>query len=137
MASALLTPSTGAVSLPYANASDFGAMEVTEDSARESVAAYGAAVYDPFRSSGTPHQTVQCTGFARANANNTQPFGALGGLVAAGGGAATFTLNTNTTITGNYIIGNVKLTHARLRAAVPLTWQMDNSGDPTITWPTA
>jgi hypothetical protein len=139
MAAAMLSPQNGAVAMPatQASASDFGSMEVTEEQQGESVAAYGAAVYDPWRFSGTPHQMISCAGFAKAHAANTQPFGALGGLSDPDGAAATFTLDTGVTIGGSYGIQSVRLSHARLRAAVPLSWTMHNTADPTLTWPTS
>jgi hypothetical protein len=139
MASALLTPSLGAVAAPatFGSASDFGSIEMSEEQFGESVAAYGAAVYDPWRFSGTPHSQVNTTGFARAHASNTQPFGALGGMTSAGGAAATFTLDTGVTVAGTYGYRSVRLTHARLRAAVALQHEMHSTGDPTVTWPTS
>jgi hypothetical protein len=139
MAASLLTPSNGAVAAPatFASASDFGAFEISEEQAGESVAAYGAALYDPWRFSGTPHSTIACNGFAKAHAANTQPFGATGGLTSAGGAAATLTADTGVTYAGTMGIQNVRLSHARLRAAVPLSWTLHNTADPTITWPTS
>jgi hypothetical protein len=102
------------------------------------VAAYGAAVYDPWRFSGTPHSTIQSTGFAKAHASNTQPFAATGGMTSAGGAAATFTSrHRRVTYAGNFGYQSVELGHARLRAAVTLNWSMHNTGDVTVTWPTS
>lgn len=139
MASALLIPSNGAVVTPatFATASDFGSFDVSEEQQGESVAAYGAAVYDPWRFSGTPHQQVTCAGFVRAHAANTQPFGATGGLTSATGAAATFTADTGVTLAGTYGIQNFRMSHARLRAAVVGSWTLHNAGDVTTTWPTS
>lgn len=137
MAAALLVPSLGSVANPatFASASDFGSFSISEEQGGESVCAYGAAVYDAWRASGTPHSTINCAGFAKAHAANTQPFAATGGLTSATGAAATYTLDTGVTYAGTFIITNVTLAHARLRAAVPLTWTQHGAGDSTVTWP--
>src|SRR4051812_3814021 len=96
MAASLLTPSLGAIAAPatFGSASDFGSMTVEETQANESACAYGAAVYDNYRGSGTPHSKITSTGFAKAHASNTQAFGVLGGMTSASGAAATFTFDT-------------------------------------------
>lgn len=127
----------GAVVLPVGNASDFMSFGLEETQGVESMAAYGAAVYEPYRGSGTPHQVVSVAGFAKQNAASTPPgFGSASGLASPGGGAATFTIGTGNTIAGNYVFSSLSIAHSRIRAAVPLTWQMHTSGDPTNTWPT-
>lgn len=136
MAAASLVPANGAVAAPFSSASDFISMDVTEEQAGESVAAYGAAVYDPWRFSATPHSVINAAGFAKAHTTNTPPFGSAGGLVSNAGAAATFTFDTGVTYAGNYGVQSVKLMHSRVRAAVPLTWTMHNTGDVTVTWAT-
>ena len=118
---------------------DFVSFDVNESQATESVASYGAAVYDPHRGSGTPHQQVTVGAFAAYGATGTKAgFGdATAGTASAGGGAATYTIATGVTLTGNYCMANIKLSHSRIRAAVPLTFTMENSGDITTTWPIA
>lgn len=124
----------GAVTLPYGAASDFNSFQITENQAVESVAAYGAAVYDPYRGSGTPHMSIDAAAFAKITAASTAPgFGT--GTASAGGGSATFTAGTSTTIAGACVISQIQLSHSRIRAAVPLTYTMHNSGDMTTTWP--
>lgn len=142
MAVSLLTPVAGAVALttvggtattPAAIVADFGSFDVTETQATESVAAYGAAVYDPHRGSGTPHQKISVGAFTKGHAANTSPFGVL----TAAGGTATFTIDTGFTLGGTYVVSQVRLQHARIKAAIPLTFDMDNSGDITTTWATS
>lgn len=136
MPASQLRPANGAVTIPGSIVADFGSMEIAEAQAVESVAAYGAAVYDPYRASGTPHSAVTVAGFVKAYASTTQVLGASGGLSDPDGGTGTFTLDTNVSVSGAYVIESVRIMHARLRAAVPATWSMHNSADPTITWQT-
>lgn len=124
----------GAVVLPNGSASDFNSFQITETQAVESVAAYGGALYDPFRGSGTPHMTADVSAFAKIGASNTAPgFGV--GTASPGGGSATFTAGVSTTLAGAVVIEKIQLSHSRVRAAVPLTFTMHNSGDVTTTWP--
>lgn len=136
MALGFPNPKNGAVAIAPSTASDFASYDYSESQAVESVAAYGAAVYDPFRASATPHASVSVAGFAKTGAVGVPPgFGATG--FTAAGGAATFTVDTGVTLTGNFVVSNIRLSHARLRAAVPLSYQLENAGDVTVTWPTA
>lgn len=138
MAMAFPAGKDGAVVLPLNTASDFVAFDVDESQAVESVAAYGAAVYDPYRGSGTPHQMVNVAGFAKYGAAGTVPgFGHASVMASAGGGASTFTVGTGVTLAGSYVFANLRLAHSRIRAAVPLTYTMHNSGEITTTWPVA
>ncbi len=137
MAAAQLAPQNGAVAFPGSLVADYGSFEIGESQATESVACYGAAVYDNYRGSGTPHTSISAAGFAKAHASSTVPFGTGGGLTVAAGAAATFTIDTGVTYAGSFVVTSVRLMHARLRAAIPLTWSLEISGDPTVTWATS
>lgn len=133
MAEAYPDPSAGAVSLPSGHGADFASFDINETQQSESVAAYGAANYDPHRGSGTPHMSVSVAGFAKKGATGKAPgFGAM----TAAGASATFTVDSGVTFAGNFVVTNIRLSHARLRAAVPLTFQLENAADITTTWPT-
>jgi hypothetical protein len=139
MALGFPAPKNGAVVLPSTGNSDFASYEYAENQQTESVIAYGAAVYDPYRGSGTPHSTISANGYAKTGAANTNPgFGATtGGMTTAAGATATLTVDTNTTITGAFVVGNIRLSHARIRPIVGLSYNLDCAGDPTITWVSA
>lgn len=137
MAKSQLAPLNGAISFPGGLVADYGSFEISESQSVESVCSYGAQVYDNYRGSGTPHNSASCAGFADGHATSTNPFGSSGGLTSAGGASATFTPDTGFTYAGPFVVSNVRLMHARLRAAIPLTWQLEGSGDPTLTWATS
>src|SRR3954468_15219819 len=103
-------PKNGAVVLPCMTASDISSYDYSETQQTESVIAYGAAVYDPHRGSGTPHASISVSGLAKTGASGTTPgFGATaGGMTAAGGGSTTLTVDTNTTIAGSFVVGNIR-----------------------------
>jgi hypothetical protein len=127
-------PANGAVALPTGYKCDFNSFGINETVAAESVLAYGTNIYDPWRSSGTPHQEISASGFARYGSSGETPgFG----MVSPGGGASTFTVDTGVTLAGNYVITDIRLGHSRSRAAVPLSYTGHNSGDITTTWPTS
>lgn len=141
MAKTFPSPSNGAIAL-FNGKCDFNGFEIDESQQAESVCAYGVGVYDPWRGDGTPHQSVACTGFAIYGASADTPgFGISNGTVATGsmtipsGGTCTFTVDTGVTLAGAYITTRTRLGHARLRAAVPLSFQLENAGDVTTTWP--
>lgn len=134
MAEAYPDPTTGAVALPTGYGADFAGFDINESQQSESVACYGAANYDPHRGSGTPHQSISVTGFAKYGASGKSPGFSMSASPAAGG-AATFTVSTGVSMAGSYVVSQIRLSHSRLRAAVPLTFQLENSSDVTITWP--
>ncbi len=134
MAATFCAGKDGAVVLGVGSASDFMSFELNETQAVESVAAYGAAVYDPYRGSGTPHLQATVAAFAKYGAANT-PAGFGSGTVSPGGAAATFTPGTGVSLAGSCVCAGIRLGHSRIRAAVPLTYDLHNSGDMTITWP--
>jgi hypothetical protein len=137
MAKAYPAGSQGAVAHAAGSATDFVSFDINETQATESVAAYGVGVYDPHRGSGTPHSQVTVAGFAAYGATNTPPgFGSTSsGMASPTGGTATYTIATGVTYAGPYVMANLKLSHSRIRAAVPVAFTMENSGDVTTTWP--
>ena len=137
MAKAYPAGKDGAIAHAAGSATDFVSFDINETQATESVAAYGSGVYDPHRGSGTPHSQVTVAGFAAYGAANTAPgFGsASGGMTSPSGGTSTYTIATGVTYAGPYVMANIKLSHSRIRAAVPLAFTMENSGGVTTTWP--
>lgn len=135
MAYAKLAPKNGAVALPSGyGGTDFQSFTVTENQAHDDVTIYGTNVYGANLGNGTPIQSVSVIGFAGAHATGTQPgFASTNGS----GGAATFTLDTGVTLAGSYMVPEIKLTHARIRAAVTVEFQLLNSSDVTVTWATS
>lgn len=139
MALSYPNPKNGAVAHAVSTATDFASFDYAESQSVESVAAYGAAVYDPFRGSATPHASVSVGAFAKYGASGTPPgFGSTsGGTADPDGGTATFTIDTGVTLGGTFVISSLRLSHARLRGAVPLSFQMENAGEVTVTWAVA
>lgn len=127
-------PLNGAVAFPGSLNSDFGSFEIGESQNTESVASYGAAVYDPYRGSGTPHVSFSAAAFVKGHANTTNPFGSGGGVTNGAGANTTFTVDTGFTYAVAAVVSNVRLMHARLRAAIPLTFSLEGAGDPVVTW---
>lgn len=134
MAVALLFPAAGAIAYPASLAADFGSFEASQEQAGESVCAYGAATSDAWRGSGTPHLALSVAGFTKGHASASCPLGVAGGLFDADGAAATFTVDTGHTIAASCIVTGVRLMHARLRATIPFSSTLHQSGDETITW---
>lgn len=138
MALSYINPSTGAVTATsLGSATDFTAFDYVEAQSVESVAAYGAAVYDPFRGSGTPHASASVAGIAK--------YGASGAIPGFGTATADFDGNTVTlglqgstvTLAATMVLASLRLSHGRTRAAVPLAFQLEGGGDTTVTWPVA
>ncbi len=139
MSAAQMNPANGAVSFPTTTplVADFGSFDVSQSQQAESVAAYGAAVEDPWRGSATPHFSISTAGFAKAHAANTSPFLSGGGLTDPDGASGTFTIDTGVTIAAPMIVTSMRLSHARLRATIPISAQLEGAGDSTVTWPTS
>jgi hypothetical protein len=138
MAETWPNPKNGAVVLSSSYSADFNSYELVESQATESVAAYGAAVYDPYRGSGTPHLSATVGAFAKYGAATKTPgFGAF--TADYNGDSATFTIDTQQTVTlaGVMVCSSIRLGHGRTRAAVPLTFNLECGGDITTTWPTS
>lgn len=127
MASASLVPSAGAVSIT-GYVADFASMQPTSSQSVEEVTPYGANTMAKHRGSGTPSLAMVVGGFALKGAANTTPPLVV---MSSTGGACTFTLDTSCTLTGNFVMEQYALQHARMRAAVPFTLGMQNSDDIT------
>lgn len=115
----------------------FQSYDYNERVATEDVTAYdSSAKYGAFVSNGTPVATASCSGFLIVGASNTSPgFNGAGSTMTDNdGGAATFTVDTGTTLAGNFIVTEVSLSHARTRGAVSARWSLQNAGDITVTW---
>jgi hypothetical protein len=139
MALSYVNPKNGAVVATIGTASDFNSFDYSESQPSESVIAYGAAVYDPYRGNGTPHASTSASGIAKHGAANTPPgFGSSsGGTVDFDGGTVTLTLDTGVTLAATMVMTSLRVSHARARAAVPLAFQFEGGGDTTVTWPTS
>jgi hypothetical protein len=136
MAETYPDPSNGAIVLHSSYSADFNSFELNESQNLESVAAYGAAVYDPYRGSGTPHLSAVVGAFAKYGASGKTPgFGAY--TADYDGASSTFTVDTGVTVVGAMVCGSLRLGHGRTRAAVPLTFNLECAGDMVTTWPVA
>ena len=85
--------------------------------------------------SGTPGLSATVGGFLKKGAANTAP-GLDGTGFAALGAAATFTYDTGCTYAGSVVVRRIRIMHARMRAVIPVTFEMVNAGDMTETWAT-
>jgi hypothetical protein len=140
MALSYVNPKNGAVAPIMGTATDFNSFDYAETQATESVIAYGAAIYDPFRGNGTPHASASATGIAKYGAANTPPgFSSSAGTGTSDfdGGTTTLTLDTGVTLAATMILASLRVSHARARAAVPLAFSFEGGGDTTVTWPVA
>lgn len=134
MAKTYPSGATGAVTLPTGHGADIASFSLSESQDSESVAFYGSNLYNPFRGSGTFHMSASVAAFsAYGNAGLSPGFGAATNV----GGSTTFGIaSTAVQIVGNFIVSQIALMHARLRAAIPLTFALENSSDSVITtWP--
>ena len=100
----------------------------------ENVTAYGSNACARNIGNGTPDFTIQVGAYALAHSANTAP-----GMPAlsAGGQTCTFTLDTGVTESGPCVVQNLKISHARMKAAVPIAFTLKCAGDITETWATA
>jgi len=137
MSASQLLPVNGAVTFPNSLVADYGSFSIEESQGVESVCSYGAQVYDAYRGSGTPHAMINTAAFAKGHAASTNPFGSGGGLTSGAGASGTWTIDTGFTYVGVMVIQSVTLSHARLRAAIPLSFVAHCGADPTVTWATS
>jgi hypothetical protein len=133
MAKTYPSGATGAVVLPTGHGADIASFDYGESQATESVAFYGTNLYNPMRGSGTFEVRATCAAFAAYGASGFAPgFGAATNI----GSSSTFTVATGVTMVGQMVVSGIRLSHARLRAAVPLTFELSNSADTMVTtWP--
>lgn len=134
MAKAYPSGATGTVTMPTGHGADIASFSLSESQESESVAFYGTNLYNPFRGSGTYHLSAEVAAFAAYGASGFSPgFGAA----TATGASATFGINSTTVqLVGSFCVTNISLMHARLRAAIPVTFSLENSADTvTTTWP--
>jgi hypothetical protein len=80
------------------------------------------------------------SGIAKYGAASTPP----GFSSAAGVGTSDFdgvtvllTLDTGVTLSATMVMASLRVSHARARAAVPLSFQFEGGGDTTVTWAVA
>jgi hypothetical protein len=137
MAASLLLPANGAIAFPNSLAADFGSYDLTQEQGAESVCAYGAGTDDNWRGSGTPHLMANVIGFTKGHVATSGPIGVAGGTYDADGAAATFTVDTGHTVAASCLVQSMRVSHARLRAAIPFTATLHQTGDATVTWATS
>lgn len=130
MAQGSLIPKNGAVVAAGITA-DYNNFEIESKQAVEDVTPYGTNTCAKHTGSGTPAFTVNIGAFALAHAAGT-PLALP--VLGATGAAATFTLDTGVTETGTFITESIKVTHGRMRAAVPVAMVLQNGGDVTEAW---
>lgn len=133
MAKRHINVANGLVALPTGANGVFNAMDINETYAAEDTTVFGSGlVYGTKLTNGTPIQDVSVTGFANDGAATTTP--GFGAMTAAGGGAATLTIDTGTTIAGNYVVTGIRTSVDRRRAGAPTVWSLASSGEITTTW---
>ncbi len=133
MSASSLVPKNGAVAIGSMVA-DFASFEIEASQSVENVTPYGSNACAKNVGNGTPDFTMHVGAFALAHATGT-PAG-LPALSAAGQ-TCTFTLDTGVTESGPCIVQDVKISHARMKAAVPIAFTLKCAGDITETWATS
>jgi hypothetical protein len=130
MAASSLIPKNGAVAIGTMVA-DFASFEIESKQSVETVTPYGTNLDSKNVGNGTADFTVNVGAFAEAHSAAT----ALGmPTLGATGSTCTFTLDTGVTEAGTFIIESMKVSHARMRGAVPLAITLRNAGDVTEAW---
>ena len=132
MSASSLVPRNGAVAIGSMVA-DFASFEIEAAQAVENVTPYGTNASAKNVGNGTPDFTSNVGADALAHAASTAP-----GMpaLAAGGQTCTFTLDTGVTESGPCVVQNLKISHARMKAAVPIAFTLKCAGDITETWAT-
>lgn len=134
MAKAYPSGATGTVTLPTGHGADIASQTIDETQDSESVAFFGTNTYNPFRGSGTFEFKVTCTAFAAYSAAGTAP--GFGSETSTGSSATFGVSSTTVQFVGAMVVQRIQLVQSRLRAAVPLTFEMHNSADTMVTtWP--
>lgn len=133
MSATSLVPKNGAVSFGSFVA-DYNAFEIDMMQATENVTPYGANTCSKNVGNGTPDFSFAITAYALAHATNTPP--TIAAPVAAGV-STTFTLDTGVTEACTMVQAGIRISHGRMRAAVPYAITGKNYGDITETWPTS
>lgn len=124
------------MAFPNGVLADYNSFEINQSQGAESVAAYGAAISDPWRGSGTPHIMISGTAFQKGHAALTGFMISTqgSGLSDPDGATSTFTVDTGHTVAAPFVVTDFRLSHARLRAAIPVNYTIHQSADETVTW---
>jgi hypothetical protein len=132
MSASSLVPRNGAVAIGSMVA-DFASFDIEASQSVENVTPYGSNACAKNVGNGTPDFTMHVGAFALAHASDTAP-----GLPAlsATGQTCTFTLDTGVTESGPCVVQDIKISHARMKAAVPIAFTLKCAGDITETWAT-
>src|SRR4051812_28446275 len=118
MAALSLVPKNGAIAFAAVTA-DFASFDIESSQSVENVTPYGANVNAKHVGSGTPEISINIGAFALAHTTGTPA--KLDTLPGAGTGATlTLTLDTGVSEACTMIVQSVRLSHARMRAAVPM-----------------
>lgn len=130
-----LVPKNGALTVGSLDV-DFNSWELSGEQAVEDATPYGSGTTNAVNiGSGTPSMTLQGGGFALQGATGTA-LGFDGSGFTALGVSVTATADTGCTETGTFVMRRIRLQHARMRATVPVTFEMMSAGSITETWAT-
>ena len=130
MAKSRLIPANGAIAYGTFVA-DFASFDITCAQIVEDVTAYGAEICTQNAANGTPGFTYDFVAYAFKGAADTPPNFGTSQLV---GFASTFTLDTGVTEAATILQRSFRVSHARMKAAVPFNVSCVNSGENTESW---
>jgi len=111
---------------------DFHAFSIEQMQSVEEVTPYGMNVASKNVGNGTPDFDISIQAYALEGATNTPPL--FGSATAAGGYAATLTIDTGVSEACQLVIARFGLSTGRMRAAVPYAISGKNGGDMVETW---
>jgi hypothetical protein len=144
-----MIPRNGAVAVGSL-AMDFNTFEIEVKQTVETVTPYGTNQNTKNAASATPDISINVGAFALAHGTNTPlAMPLLGGtsasvatntsiLTGIGTGAtSTFTLDTGCTESGNVICESMKMSHGRMKGAIPVALSLRNQADFTEVWATS
>lgn len=137
MAKTRIVPRNGSVAITGFGGTDFNSIEIESSQNVEDVTPYGSNGMGQNTGTGTPTQTLTCGGFGTKGVAGSSPGLTNVGAFDALGVAATITLDTGCTYAGSYVQESTRLTHHRMRAAVPLVFRLKNASDITEVWATS
>lgn len=126
MAISPVIPKNGSVVLG-SQVANFSHFTISASQSVEDITGYSNSNMSQSYGNGTQDWSMDVGAFQLAHAANTAPnlvsFASYGGAT---GAATTFTIDTGCSESGVAVVSNVRLTHARMRAAVPIAYTMKN-----------
>ncbi len=138
MAQRHINTKNGSITLPTGFAGVFQSFDVNESYAESDVTVYNTSLtYGQYLTNGTPIQRVTVNGFVQCGTTGMNP--GFGQGTDSDGATAILNFDTTATqLTGSYIVTNLRTSHSRSRAGVPLVIELINSGDISSTnWATS